>query len=137
MSLIQATAPNLLSVSGGGATAPRTMQVGILAAPVGLASGTTAIYTVAAKTSAVIDTVSICNKTTSAVILTVTVTPSGGSATTLVSSYSLGANDAATAEDVLSGLRGLKLGPGDAISVNTATASALDILITGSEAVTP
>lgn len=136
MTLIVGTAPNLLSVATGGSTSAKTLQVGLLAG-LTLASGANAVYTVAAKTSATVDTASLCNKTAGAVVVTVTVTPTGGSAFTVLSAYSLAAGDTITAADLLSGLAGLKLGPGDSVGVNAGAATSVDFLASGSEAVTP
>jgi hypothetical protein len=134
MSLIVATAPNLMTAATGGLTSAQTLQTGLLAG-VTLASGANAVYTPAAKTAAIIDTASLCNHTVSPVIVTVTITPAGGSAFTVLSAYSLAAGDTITAADVLSALAGLKLGPGDSIGVNAGAATSVDFVASGSEAV--
>jgi len=91
-----------------------------------------AVYTVPAATSATVATASICNVTASTVNVSVSLVPKGGTVgdTThrVLNVYPLAAND--TFE--LTMFKGAEFGPGDMIAAFAATASAVDLVVTGS-----
>jgi hypothetical protein len=81
-----------------------------------------------------VQTASLCNVSGSAVTVSVSVVASGGTAgatNRVISGYSLAAGDTISHEDGLSVLKELRLGPGDFISVNAGTSSAVDCVLTG------
>jgi len=87
-------------------------------------------YTVPASTSVKVASATICNVTASAVTVSLSLCPSGGSLDgthRVISGYSLPAND--TLE--LSMLKGAMLGPGDIIGGLAGTASAVVLVVTG------
>ena len=87
-------------------------------------------YTVAAGQSVKVATASITNVTATAVTVSISLCPTGGSLDgthRVVSSYSLPAND--TLE--LGMLKGAMLGPGDIIGGLAGTASAVVLVVTG------
>jgi hypothetical protein len=91
----------------------------------------TTLYTVPAATTAKIATMTVCNTTSSAVTITVALLQSGQSADgthSVVSGYSLGANDTLSLTGYIGGAM---LATGEAISVTAGTASAIDVVITG------
>lgn len=101
---------------------------------VAAATTDTTIYTVPALSDVKVGSVSLTNVTASAVIVTVSVVPSGGTVDgthKVLSSYSLAANDTITHKDVLSALDGVYLDAGAFISVNVSAATAVDFLVTG------
>ena len=83
----------------------------------------------AANHASVIKSAVACNTTASAATLTVTITQSGGSAKTIISAYSLAGGDSTS----LTELVGSMLGPGDKISALAGTASAINVVITGTD----
>jgi hypothetical protein len=86
-------------------------------------------YTVPASTSVKVATATICNVTASAVTVSLSLCPTGGSLDgthRILNSYSLPAND--TLE--LSMLKGAMLGPGDIIGGLAGTASAVVLVVT-------
>ena len=96
--------------------------------------GTTdaAVYTTAAGQSVKVAHGTLCNTTASAVTVYLSVVKSGGtvgdSTHRVISGYSLAANDTLSLKDYLSGAM---LGPGDAIAAYAGTATAVDLVITG------
>lgn len=87
-------------------------------------------YTVPASTSVKVATATICNVTGSAVTVSMSLVPTGGSLDgthRVLNSYSLPAND--TLE--LSMLKGAMLGPADFIGGVASTASAVVLVVTG------
>jgi hypothetical protein len=81
-----------------------------------------------------IATASLCNTTSSEVVVSISIVPSGGAAgasNRIVSSWTLGANDSLTQEDGLSALKGAMLSEGQAISVNVSAGSAVSLVLTG------
>lgn len=90
----------------------------------------TTIYTVPAASAAKIATAVLCNTTSSAVTVSVSVVPSGGTVDgthKIVSSYSLAGNDSTT----LAELAGAFLDAGAFISVTAGTGSAVDYFLSG------
>lgn len=87
-------------------------------------------YTVPASTSVKVATATICNVTGTAVTVSLSLVPTGGTLDgthRVINSYSLPAND--TLE--LSFLKGAMLGPGDVIGGLAGTASAVVLVVTG------
>jgi hypothetical protein len=96
-------------------------------------SGTaaTTVYTVPASTGVKIAGGALCNTTGSAVTVSVSVVPSGGTAgatNQIVSGYSLAANDSLSLKDLLGGIF---LGEADAVSVTASTGSAVVVWLSG------
>lgn len=79
--------------------------------------------------AAIIKSAVACNTTAAAATLTVTVTKSGGSTVTIVNAYTLAAGDSTN----LTELVGAMLGPGDKVSALSGTASAISVVITGTD----
>jgi hypothetical protein len=124
------TKPNLL---GQGASPATTLTQELLYSSQ-LASGDNAVYTVASNKAVKIGTAALCNVSASAVTISVSVVPSGGTVDgthKVVSAYSLAAGDTISHEDGLAALKGLMLSEGCVISVNAGTASAVDCVLTG------
>jgi hypothetical protein len=97
-------------------------------------SSDTTIYTVPGSSAVKIATFSITNTSTSAVTVSVSVVPSGGSIDgthKVLSSYSLAANDTISSEDVLSALKGAMLDAGAFISLNVSAGAVVCYLLTG------
>lgn len=87
-------------------------------------------YTVPASTSVKVSTASITNVTGTAVTVSLSLVPTGGSLDgthRVLQSYSLQANDTMD----LSWLKGAMLGPGDVIGGLAGTASAVVLVVTG------
>lgn len=98
------------------------------------ATTATTIYTVAATSEAKVGSFSLTNVTASAVTVTIAVVPSGGSldsTRTVLSAYSLAANDTISHKDVLSAFDGLILETGALISITAGTANAVNYLLSG------
>jgi hypothetical protein len=120
------TVPNLLTAE--------TLIQGLLNTPSLLASGEQSAYVVPVNKAVKIATASLCNTTASAVVVSISIAPSGGTpgvANRIVSSFSLAPNDSLTQEDGLSTLKGAMLGEGQTISVNAGTGSAVVLVLTG------
>ena len=108
-----------------------SMQGQILCSQQLASTGETTVYTVPASSTIKIAQGSLCNVSASAVTVSVSIIPSGGTADgthRVIASYSLAANDTLTLKDYIGGAL---MGPGDFISVNAATAAAVDVIITG------
>lgn len=98
------------------------------------ATTATTIYTVPAASAVKVATLSLSNTTSSAVTVTISVIPSGGTVDgthQVLSSYSLAAYDTISHEDVLSALKGAFLDAGAFLAITAATANAVDYLLTG------
>lgn len=94
------------------------------------ASTNTTVYTVPATSAARVATFSLTNVTASAVTVSVSVVPSGGTVDgthSVVSGYSLAAGDSTKIVEV----EGALLDTGAFISINAGTAAAINYLITG------
>lgn len=97
-------------------------------------TGATTVYTVPGSSAVKVATCSLTNITASAVTVTVAVVPSGSTndgTHTVLSAYSLAANDTISAQDVLSALTGLMLDAGATVQVTAGTATSIDYLLTG------
>lgn len=96
--------------------------------------GTTevALYTVPASTSVKIAQGSLCNITAAAVTVNVSIVKSGGTVGDgthrVISGYSLAAHDTLPLKDYIGGAM---LGPGDVLVAFAGTATAVDIVVTG------
>lgn len=96
--------------------------------------GTTeaALYTVAAATSVKIAQGTICNITASPVTVYLSIVKSGGTmgdgTHRIIAGYSLAGNDTLPLRDYIGGAM---LGPGDLIAAYAGTATAVDIVLTG------
>lgn len=113
--------PNLSAIT--------TVTPGVLASAQ-LASGATTIYTVPGSKAAKIAKLVLTNTSGSAVSVSVSLVPSGGSVDTthrVVSGYNLAAGDSTAVSE----LEGVWMGDGDFISVTAATASAVDVMLSG------
>jgi len=97
-----------------------------------LGTAETALYTVPAATSVKIAQGSLCNITATAVIVYLSIVKTGGTVGDgthrVISGYSLAANDTLPLRDYLAGAM---LGPGDIIAAYAGTASAVDIVLSG------
>jgi hypothetical protein len=100
---------------------------------VAAASTNTTIYTVPANSAVKVATFSLTNVTGSAVVVSVSVVPSGGTVDgthKIVSSYSLAANDTTKITEI----EGAMLDAGAFVSVNASAVTAIDYLLTGTVA---
>jgi hypothetical protein len=98
------------------------------------ATTATTIYTVPASSRSKVASFSLTNVTASAVTVSVSVVPSGGTVDgthQILSGYSLAANDTISHEDVLAAIKGAMLPTGAFVSVTAGTANAIDYLCTG------
>ena len=106
----------------------------VLTSALVVASGSeVTVYTCPAATATVVATAWVCNTTGSAVTVSVSVVKNGGAAgasNRIVSSYSLAANDTLSLNPYLGGAM---LGPGDFVTVNAGTGSAVAFGATGSQ----
>lgn len=97
-----------------------------------LGTADAALYTVAAGQSVKVTQGTICNVTTSAVTVYLSIVKSGGTVGDgthrIINAYSLAANDTLPLKDYISGHM---LGPGDIIAGYAGTASAVDIVVSG------
>ena len=97
-----------------------------------LSTSEAALYTVPASTSVKIATASICNITTGSVNVWLSIVKSGGTmgdgTHRILNSYPLAANDSFSLKDLLGGAM---LGPGDYIAGYAGTATAIDLVLTG------
>jgi hypothetical protein len=99
-------------------------------ASIQLASGDNTVYTVPALSAVKIATAVLCNTTSSAVVVSVSVVPSGGTVNgthKVVADYSLAAKDSTTLPELV----GSMLDAGAYISVNAGTATAVNCILTG------
>lgn len=113
--------PNLSAIT--------TVTPGILASQQ-LTSGDTTIYTVPANKAAKLAKLVLTNVSAAAVVVSVSVVPSGASVDgthRVVSGFSLAAGDSTTVTEI----EGCLLGQGDLISVNAGTATSIDVLLSG------
>jgi hypothetical protein len=95
-----------------------------------LASGDNTIYTVPASKGVKLAKMVLTNVSGAAVVVSVSIVPSGGSVSTthrVVSGYSLAAGDST----IISEIDGMMLGDGDFVSVNSAAATAIDCVLSG------
>lgn len=95
------------------------------------ATTATTVYTVPANKAVKLSQGTLCNVTGSAVTVSLSLIPSGGTADgthRVIDSYSLAAHDTLPLADYLAGHM---LGPGDFISVTAGTANAVDVVISG------
>jgi len=100
---------------------------------VAAASTNTTIYTVPTGSAVKVATFSLTNVTGSAVVVSVSVVPLGGTVDgthKIVSSYSLAANDTTKITEI----EGAMLDAGAFISINASTITAIDYLLTGTVA---
>lgn len=97
-----------------------------------LGTADAAIYTVPAATSAKIAQASLCNITASPVTVYLSLVQTGGTVGDgthrVISGYTLAANDTLALKDYIGGAM---LGPGDRIAAYAGTASAVDLVVTG------
>lgn len=96
-----------------------------------LGTSDAALYTVPASTSAKIAQGTLCNVTASAVTVYLSIIKTGGAVDSthrVIHAYILGANDTLPLHDYISGAM---LGPGDIIAGYAATATAVDIVVSG------
>lgn len=115
--------PNMLALT---TVTPRVL------ASLQLAAGDNTIYTAAANKAAKIATLTLCNTTSTPVIVSVSVVPSGSTVDgthKVVSAFPLAANDSTVVTEV----SGMWLGTGDFISVNASAATTVDAVMTGIE----
>lgn len=94
-----------------------------------LGTSSTDLVAPAADHASIIKSAVASNTSASAASLTVTVTKSGGTAVPVISGYSLAAGDATPLTELI----GLMLGPGDKVSALSGTASAISVVITGTD----
>ena len=92
-----------------------------------LATTTSAVITSAANTQSIVKRAVAANVASGAVTITVTRTPSGGSALTIVPARSISAG----ATDLLPELTNMTLNPGDAISAFASSAASINFFASG------
>lgn len=117
------TTPNLSAIT--------TVTPKVLAAAQ-LASGEVTAYTVPASKAAKLATCTITNVSVSSVVVSMSVVPSGGTASTsnrILSGFTLVAGDSIRVDDVA----GMWMGDSDFISINSGAATSIDVVITGLE----
>jgi hypothetical protein len=97
-----------------------------------LTTSESAVYTVATGQSAKVTQGTLCNTTASAVTVYLSLIKAGGtmgdSTHRVISGYSLAGNDTLSLGDYIAGAM---LGPGDAVAAYAGTASAVDLIISG------
>jgi hypothetical protein len=97
-----------------------------------LGTSDAAIYTVPASTSVKVAQASLCNTTASAVTVYLSLVQTGGTVGDgthrVISGYTLAANDTLALKDYIGGAM---LGPGDKIAGYAGTATAVDLVVTG------
>lgn len=97
-----------------------------------LTTSEAAVYTCAASTSVKVAQASLCNITGSAVTVYLSIVKTGGTmgdgTHRIISGYSLAANDTLPLHEYISGAM---LGPGDVIAAYAGTATAVDLVISG------
>ena len=97
-----------------------------------VASGETTVYTVGASKAAKLAKLVLANTSASAVTVSVSVVPSGGTVDgthKVMSAYSIAAGDST----VITEAENIWLGAGDFISVNASAATAINVLASGLE----
>ena len=97
-----------------------------------LASGDTTVYTVGASKAAKLAKLVLTNTSASAVTVSVSVVPSGGTVDgthKVVSAYSIAAGDSTAITEA----ENIWLGAGDFISVNASAATSINVLASGLE----
>ena len=96
-----------------------------------LTTSEAAVYTCAASTSVKVAQASLCNITASAVTVFLSIVKTGGTmgdgTHRIISGLTLAANDTLS----LDVIRGAMLGPGDVIAAYAGTATAVDLVISG------
>jgi len=97
-----------------------------------LGTSDAAVYTVAASTSVKVSQATLCNTTGTAVTVYLSLVQTGGTVGDgthrVISGYSLAANDTLALADYIGGAM---LGPGDKIAAYAGTATAVDLVVTG------
>lgn len=97
-----------------------------------LPTSETALYTVAAATTVKVAQGTFCNTTAAPVVVYLSIVKSGGTmgdgTHRVISGWSIDANDTLPLEDYIGGHM---LGPGDVIAAYAGTATAVDIVISG------
>lgn len=97
-----------------------------------LGTSEAAVYTCAAATSVKIAQATLCNITASPVIVYLSIVKTGGTmgdgTHRIISGYSLAANDSLALKDYIGGAM---LGPSDVVAAYAGSASAVDLVITG------
>lgn len=91
----------------------------------------TILYTVPANTSVIVKNASICNQSSSATTVEISIIKAGGSLDAthrVVSGYSLAGNDSLPLRDLLGEHA---LGPGDAIAAGAGAATEVDFVLSG------
>jgi hypothetical protein len=107
------------------------MPTRLLASQQLAATGENLVYQVGGFTEVTVTSAALCNVSGSTVVVGVSVVPNGGTAAStnkIVYQYSLPAGDTVDLRDYLVGLG---LGVGDSIWVNTATANAVNAVMSG------
>jgi hypothetical protein len=93
-------------------------------------AGNNTVYTEPALSAVKVSSAALCNTTGSTVTVSVSIVPSGGTVgvtNRVVNAYPLAANDSM----VISEIAGALLDAGAVVSVNTSTANAVNIVMTG------
>lgn len=114
--------------------APTNIDGKLLNTPALLASGDTTIYSVPTGKTVKFAGASITNVTAVPVTVSVSIVPSGGTASTanrVLASYPLAGLDTISHADVLGVLAGYMLGEGQFVVVNVDTASAVTMSLSG------
>jgi hypothetical protein len=97
-----------------------------------LGTSDAAVYTVPAATSVKVAQATLCNTTGSAVTVNLSLVQTGGTlgdgTHRVIAGYTLAANDTLPLRDYIGGAM---LGPGDRIAAFAGTATAVDIVVTG------
>jgi hypothetical protein len=115
--------PNLLS--------PNKITQGIVVSTQLSSTSATSVYTVPSNSSATIKHGVLCNTSASAVTVSLSVVPSGGTASAsnrIISGVSLPANSSISLKNYL---EGAQLGAGDFISVTASVVDVLTVVLTG------
>lgn len=119
------TTPNILTATA--------LKPGQLNTPALLASGETTVYTVPTNKAIKLATAAITNTSSLAVVISVSIVPLGGTASSVnrvVSGYSLAPGDTLSQEEIAA-FNGTMLADGQFISVNAGTASAVTVNLSG------
>lgn len=118
--------PNLLSLT--------SLTEALLANYQPTVTSAVAAYTVPSGKSIKVTQAILCNATSSAVIVSIHVVPSGGSATAankVINGYSIAGQDTVNMTDLLGGMM---LGDGDFIAIQTGTANSVNLMLSGAVA---
>lgn len=113
--------PNLLSITSCTPVVLTSSQ---------LASGDTAVFTVAAGKAAKLNPLVLCNTSAAAVVVSAGIVPSGGAVDgthKVVAGLSIAAGETVTLDE----FAGQWLGDGDKVNVNAGTGAAIDATLTG------